>query len=55
MLGRIQKIQKGMAKILASYIDTFYLFLEFYNYNNTKFQRKRGGRGPLGQPEGGKS
>ena len=47
MQGPIQNIQKGMAMILASYIDTFLLFCEFYN-NNTKFQRKRGGRGPLG-------
>ena len=47
MQGRTQKIQKGMAGILD--IDTFLCFRAFYK-NNTKFQRKRGGRGPLGQP-----
>ena len=29
MEGRIQKIQKGMAGILASYIDTFYVSEHF--------------------------
>ena len=49
MEGRIQKIQKGMAGILASYIDTFYVSEHFIK-NNTKFQRKRGDRGRLGRP-----
>ena len=30
-------------------LDTFLFFWEL-NKNNTKFQRKRGGRSPLGQP-----
>ena len=29
MQGRIQKIQRGMAGILASYIDTFYFSENF--------------------------
>ena len=29
MQGRIQKIQKGMAGILVSYIDTFYVSKNF--------------------------
>ena len=49
--GRIQKIQKGVAGTLySSILDTFYFSeTEFYT-NNTKFQRKKGGRGPLGPP-----
>ena len=34
----------------GSILDTYYFsVMEFYK-NNTKFQRKRGGRGPLGPP-----
>ena len=49
--GRIQKIQKGVSQTLnSSILDTFYFFeIKFYK-NNTKFQRKRGGRVPLGPP-----
>ena len=47
--GRIKKIQEGAAGTLNSCIlDTFYFSeTEFYK-NNTKFRKKRGGRGPLG-------
>ena len=40
--GQIQKIQKGVARTLASYIDTFY----FTSKNYRKSHRKRGGHGP---------
>ena len=47
----IQKILKWVAWIInSSILDTYYFsVMEFYK-NNTKFQRKRGGRGPLGPP-----
>ena len=47
--SRIQKIQKWVAWIInSSILDTFYFSeVEFYK-SNTKFQRKRGRRGPLG-------
>lgn len=38
-----------MAGTFASYIDAFY-FSDNSIKNNTKFQRKRGGRGPLYPP-----
>ena len=49
--GRIQNIQKGVARTLNSSIqDTFYFSeTEFYK-NNKKFQRKRSGRGLIGPP-----
>ena len=48
---RTQKIRKGVAGTLNnSILDPFYCSeTEFYK-NNTKVQRKRGGRGPLGPP-----
>ena len=51
MQGRIQKSQKGVAGSLnSSILNTFYFSeTEFYK-NNTNFQRKRVGRGPLGPP-----
>ena len=47
--GRIQNIQKGVARSLnSSILDTFYFSeAEFYK-NNTKFQRKRSGQGLIG-------
>ena len=49
--GRIQNIQKGVARSLnSSILDTFYFSeAEFYK-NNTKFQRKRSGQGLIGPP-----
>ena len=49
--GRIQNIQKGVARSLnSSILDTFYFSeAEFYK-NNTKFQRKRSGQGPPLKP-----
>ena len=40
---------RTLAHLPAIYFRYFLFFWEF-NKNNTKFQRKRGGRGPLGQP-----
>ena len=38
------------SEIGGSILDTYYFsVMEFYK-NNTKFQRKRGGRGPLSPP-----
>lgn len=47
--GRIQNIQKGVARSLnSSILDTFYFSeAEFYKHN-TKFQRKRSGQGLIG-------
>ena len=47
--GRIQNIQKGVARSLnSSILDTFYFSeAEFYK-NNTKFQGKRSGQGLIG-------
>lgn len=49
--GRIQNIQKGVARSLnSSILDTFYFpETEFYK-NNTKSQRKRSGQGLIGPP-----
>lgn len=49
MQRRIQKSQRGVAGTLnSSILNTFYFSeTEFYK-NNTNFQRKRSGRGPLG-------
>ena len=48
---QIQKIQKGVARTLNSFIlDTFYISeMKFYK-NNINFQRKRGGRGLVRPP-----
>ena len=49
MQRRIQKSQRGVTGTLnSSILNTFYFSeTEFYK-NNTNFQRKRSGRGPLG-------
>ena len=50
--GGSKKVQKGIAGTLNnSILDPFFYFsaTEFYK-DNTKFQRRRGGRGSLGPP-----